>query len=376
MAEYTPIDDPSAFFNAVAYTGDGSSDHAITFPGNSDLQPDLLWYKSTSHETSHILYDTSRGVDLFLTVNTTAKDKTDAQMLESFDSNGFTLNGDTDGNRSGGKHIAFGWKVNGGTTANATATAGNGQSNASVTQVNSTSKCSIFTYSGSSNTYPRIKHNLGTKADFYIIKCRTQGPGSAMNWMVYHKDSAANPERTAGILNDTSSPMADNTTFWAAEDSGENGLITMGGASQVWYNGEDFIGYAFAEVQGFSRFGRYKGNGQTNGNGPFVWCGFKPKWLMIKPNSGGVAHWLIHSNTLAIDGDVGDGNQTNVMDDYLYANSTSGRGASSTVQIDFVSGGFKIRGNNVTNFGNTNYVFMAFAERPFVSGTGVPGVAV
>ena len=67
----------------------------------------------------------------------------------------------------------------------------------------------------------------------------------------------------------------------------------MGGASQVWYNGEDFIGYAFAEVQGFSRFGRYKGNGQTNGNGPFVWCGFKPKWLMIKPNSGGVAHWLI-----------------------------------------------------------------------------------
>jgi len=361
MAAYTTIDDPSAFFQAAIYTGNGGSDRAVVNDGNSNLQPDILWYKGRSNATSNILYDSSRehdsGENKFLTVNTTAIDKTDAQMFESFDTDGFSLNTDGDGNADGNTYVAWQWKVDGGTIANNT----DGDLTTSV-QVNQTAGCSIITYTGIDPIEPLdIGHGLGAVPEFWFIKSRQI---ASKQWGVYHKDSNATPQNYYLTLH-TSNGAAAASSWWRNE-APTSTIIKTGEQDDVNRAASNYICYAWTSVQGFSKFGKYVGN--ANADGAFVYTGFKPAWVMVKGISNGY-HWRIHDNTRDPHNEVIERLSSN-SSDAAYA------GTSGNDTMDFLSNGFKLRSSRSdTNVSGITYVYIAFAENPFVTSTGIPTTA-
>ena len=356
---YTTIDDPSAFFQIATYTGNGGSNHGIVNNGNSDLKPDILWYKSRSHTTSHILYDSSRAHDSgetkFLTVNTTAIDKTDAQMLESFDTDGFSLNTDTDGNGNGRTYVAWQWKVNGGTIANNT----DGDLTTSV-QVNQTAGCSIITYTGIDPIEPLdLGHGLGKVPEFWFIKSRQIG---AKQWGVYHKNMNATPQNYYLTMH-TGNAAAAASTWWRNE-APTTTVIKTGEQDDVNRANSNYICYAWTSIQGFSKFGKYVGN--ASADGPFIYTGFQPAWIMIKTVST-TDDWYIFDNER-------EGYNPSVW--RIRANTTGGDTTGTDNTVDHLSNGFKLRftGGSINGSGLT-YIYMAFAKHPFVTSTGVPTTA-
>ena len=368
MGQYTKIDDASSHFQVVKWTGNTTTPRDITHTGNSDLKPDIHWAKNLESDgTDHRLYDSNRGLgtETSLQPNSNAAEATGTTygILSHFLTNGFTTaaggSNDDNYNENNSDFVAFSWKVNGGTTASNT----DGDVTSTV-QVNANAGVSIVTWAGANTNNKTIGHGLGQSPDMIIIRNRTR----TEDWGVFHREMGGPVDRfrsnSGGLrLNETDAVNLNATTLFRASPT--TSVFEVG--SDYRNNGNyPLVAYVFARSQGFSHFGRYKGNGNSAGNGPFVWCGFKPKWVMIKPNSGGTAHWYMHDSVRS---------PTNVMDDYIAANTNSVQGTSSTLRIDFVSNGFKIRGNNNTNFANTNYIFWAMAEAPFVSGTGVPTTA-
>ena len=176
---YTNIDDPSAYFQTAIWTGNGGSDRAIVNDGNSDMQPDWVWYKSRSHATSHITYDSSRGDGPYLKPSDAGDEGTDANMFESFDSDGFSLNGDTDGNGSGRTYVAWQWKCNGGTTTSFSESGNNPGGNR---QTNTDAGFSIITYTGTGSE-TTFGHGLGVAPEVIIAKKR----GGTASWAVWFK---------------------------------------------------------------------------------------------------------------------------------------------------------------------------------------------
>ena len=367
MGQYTKIDDASSHFQSKLYTGAGANTVVVN-GRNSELKPDLLWIKNKEASYAHFLVDSNRGISYaqnssnapYLETNSNAVENNNQNWMQSVNTDGFTTGiSEHINSNANSSFIAWQWKVNGGTTASNT----DGDVTTTV-QVNANAGMSIVTWAGANTNNKNIGHGLGQSPDMIIVRNR----GRVENWGVFHREMGGPVDRFRAnsgglILDDTSAVNLSATTLFRASPTTS---VFEVGSDYRNNGGYNFVAYVFARSQGFSHFGRYKGNGQSAGNGPFVWCGFKPKFIIIKPNSGGVAHWLIQDSEMS---------NSNVMDDYLAVNTTSNRGASSTIQIDFVSNGFKIRGNNVTNFANTNYIFMAWAEAPFVSGTGVPTTA-
>ena len=372
MAVYTTIDDPSEFFQVATYTGNGGSNHGIVNNGNSDLKPDILWYKSRSHATSHILYDSSRendsGENKFLTVNTTAIDKTDAQMFESFDTDGFSLNTDTDGNGNGRTYVAWQWKVNGGTVANNT----DGDLTTSI-QVNQTAGCSIITYTGLDPIEPLdLGHGLGKVPEFWFIKSRQIG---AKQWGVYHKDMSASPQNGYMTLHTTNAYTAAST--WWRNEAPTSTVIKTGEQDDVNRANSNYLCYAWTSIQGFSKFGKYVGN--SNVNGPFVYLGFSPAFVMIKRVDAGTTYssWAMFDNKRL--GYNPTGGPQSLYANRNYAEGSRGQGSanSSEVRIDMLSNGFKVKdgGSDEINDPADTYIYMAFAEQPFTTSTGVPATA-
>ena len=368
MGQYTKIDDASSHFQSKLYTGAGANTVVVN-GRNSELKPDLLWIKNKEAAYAHFLVDSNRGISYaqngnanapYLEPNSNAAENNNQNWMSSVNTDGFTTGiSEHINSNANSSFIAWQWKVNGGTTASNT----DGDVTTTV-QVNANAGMSIVTWAGANTSNKEIGHGLGQSPDMIIVRNRTR----VEDWSVFHREMGGPVNRfrsnSGGLrMNETDAVNLTGTTLYRASPT--TSVFEVG--SDYRSNGNyPLVAYVFARSQGFSHFGRYKGNGQSAGNGPFVWCGFKPKWVMIKPNSGGVAHWLMYDSVRS---------PTNVMDDYLAANTNSVQGTSSTQQIDFVSNGFKIRGNNVTNFANTNYIFWAMAEAPFVSGTGVPTTA-
>jgi hypothetical protein len=363
MGKYTAIDDPSAHFQVVLYTGDGQTGRTVTNDGNSDLQPDWVVIKERPNSSGHKVYDTSRGAQKLMQWSSTAAEETKSTGLTAFNTDGFTVGSDGGHNQNSQNYVSWQWKMNAGTTSTLSTANSSGTTTDSSVQVNSTAKQSIFTYTGTSTSYARVAHGLGEKADMYIIKPRGTTAGAALNWVVYHKDSASNPERSYAFF--TTAAFADNTTYWAAEDNGSAGAITFGGAQQVFYNGTDYVGYAFKSVQGYSKFGSYIGNG--NGNGPFIYTGFKPAFIMAK-DTAAAGNWFILDHKR---------NPHNLTDMWFVANGTGAESNYvSAFQVDMVSNGFKLRTSySEANTNARKYIFMAFAENPFVTSTGIPTTA-
>ena len=350
---YTTIDDPSAHFQTVLYTGDGST-HSITNTGNSDLQPDLIWIKERSSTSSHALFDSTRGVNKVLASDTTAaEDTSNAELMTAFNSDGFTVDDNNRTNQDTITHVAWQWKANGGTTTSDT-----GGNLNTVYQVNSTSKFGILTYTGNESAGQSMNHGLGTTPAVFMIKNRSQADA----WAVYHHKNTAAPATDKLVLN-TTAATADVNTF-TSDNAPNSTVIYVGAEHNVNANTETYVCYYWTEIQGYSKFGSYTGN--ANADGPFAYTGFKPAWVMIKRYDGDPS-WIIFDNKRP--GYNGTGHR-------VYADNNLGEDTGTEDSMDFLSNGFKVRGtSNSSNASGGNFIYMAFAEQPFVTSSGVPATA-
>jgi hypothetical protein len=348
MAAYTTIDDPSAHFQTTLYTGNGGT-LSVTNDGNSDLHPDLVWTKrrdSTSHNT---LVDSSRGTSKQIYANLTAAEET-VSGVTAFNTDGFTLGSNGTANANGGTFAGWQWKANGGTTASNT-----DGSITSTVQANQDAGFSIVTYTGTGAT-ATAGHGLGVAPQIIIGKRRS----ASSNWWVGGSILTSTQTMYLNLTNaiDTVAESIINnvttsTTFKLGTDTNRNAASGT------------HVAYCFAEKQGYSKFGGYIGNG--NISGPFVYTGFKPAWIMFKDNTNASSWWILDNKR----------NPTNLVNKLLSANANSAEFTSTPyAACDFLSNGFKIRTTQAeTNQNNSSYVYMAFAENPFVTSTGIPATA-
>jgi hypothetical protein len=353
---YTTIDDSSAYFQTALYTGTGSANNAITNDGNSDLRPDWIWFKSRDAGHSHYVVDSSRGRALGMYpdgVNSEVTSSGSTTDCQSFNSNGFTVGTPEDANStnsSSSTKVAWQWKANGGTTASNTA--GN---ITSTVQVNSTAGFSIVTWTGNENSSATVGHGLGVKPDMVFFKRRN----ATYNWVVYCGQ--------LGIVGGNNMFAYLNLTNGAEQAAGFNFTsTTITPTNGAPTNSGNMIAYCFASKQGYSKFGSYVGNGTANG--AVVYTGFKPALVITKPSSA-VGSWSIY-----------DYKRTgyNPIDVWLRANGADAESTSaiSGPDIDLLSNGFKLRSaDNTLNANGTTYIYMAFAENPFTTSTGIPTTA-
>ena len=363
---YTTIDDPSAYFQTLLYSGNATGSRALTNTGNSDLQPDWVWIKERSSTSAHKLLDSTRGVSLALGTNTTNADESFA-FLSSFDSDGFTI-GTSDGstNASGDTYVAWQWKANGGTTTSQT-----GSDIDSVTQANTTSKFAIITYTGASNAdsdsdnnsgaYWRVKHGLGSTPKLAIFKNRSNAAG----WYVWHHKLGGTQDQKYLQLQGTNAVATESDILFGNTDWSST-EFEIGGWDVVNRDSSTYVAYMFDEVQGYSKFGTYTGN--ANDDGPFLYTGFKPKFAIFKASSASGEGWAIRDSAR---------DPFNQMSGKLSANVNAQEGTTADDNdCDFLSNGIKLRSNdNQMNKTGTTFVYIAFAEHPFVSSKGVPVTA-
>ena len=359
---YTTIDDPSEYFQTLLYTGNGENNRALVNDGNSDLQPDWIWSKERNSTSTHQLLDSSRGVALALSSPDTGADESYA-YLSSFDSDGFTFDqSDGSTNDNNNTFVAWQWKANGGTTTSVSASgSGATQIVASTHQANTEAGFSIVTFTapsiGSGNDFT-VSHGLGAVPEVIILKRRN----GTSNWHVYHKGTG---NLGATFLNLTNA-FADAEYFGDTDPTSTVFSQSEGSATDP---GHTLIAYCFAEKQGYSKFGSYTGN--ANANGTFVYTGFKPAWVMVKRTDSS-QNWIMYDNKRNDDAPAG----SNVIDRLLYANATDAEvDTGGSLMVDFLSNGFKMRGTHAASNGAGSHIYMAFAERPFVTSEGVPTTA-
>ena len=345
---YTTIDDPSVYFQIKLYTAAG----AYTFDGNSDMQPDWMWIKELNGTNEHNLFDSVRGVTNGIESSTNAAQFDRNTTLTAFGSDGFTVGNNGGTGQNGGNYVGWGWKVNGSGSENTV-----GDLTVTALSVNQTAGISIGKitdgFTSTSSNSETVGHGLGAIPQVIIVK-NTEATG---DWQVYH----AGIGNTKKIRLNSTGAGADSTLF-------DNTTPT----SSVWSvrggdfaTGEDVVFYAFAEKQGYSKFGNYLGTAGNNGDAPFIYTGFKPSWFMVK-NASATSAWEIYDSK-----SLGYNDQNH----QLRANANDALSAVSDY-VDFVSNGIKIRHNSTgINEDGDNFIYMAFAENPFVTSTGVPATA-
>jgi len=362
---YTSIDDPSAYFQTALWTGTNAKDKVITNDGNSNLQPDLIWAKSrtsTSYTDNHFIVDSSRGRTKGIVPNATSAETTTTgnatqqaeRDLQSFDTNGFTVgivNSTAALNAQDASLVGWQWKANGGTTSSNT-----DGSITSTVQADTDAGFSIVTWTGNGTSGATVGHGLGVKPSHIIIRNRST---SNINWTNY----ASNIGATKFLqLNKTTAETTATNRFNDTEPT--TSVFSLGDSSRSNGNTSDMIAYCFAEKQGYSKFGQYIGNG--NADGPFVYTGFKPAFIMGK-RTNTTGNWFIMDSARE---------PNNVMSRRLMANTSDAESNSTTYYTDFLSNGFKLRTNVIqSNASGSTYTFLAFAENPFVTSTGIPTTA-
>ena len=348
---YTTIDNPELYFQTKTYSGNATDDTTITLDGSKNMQPDWVWIKNRDTTHDHYLANSVIGSTKYLSSNTTTTETTLASGVKSFTSNGFVLGTNNTVNKSGSNLVAWNWKAGTSFTNDASAT-GVGTID-STGSINTTAGFSIISYTGTGSA-GSIAHGLGVKPDWILSKDRT----SSGDWNVYH-DSFAAQERIK--LNSTGAKNTNSSIYASLPTSS---VVNVGTGGNINTSGNSHILYCFAEKKGYSKFGSLTGNG--NADGAFVYTGFKPAWIMYKrTNSGADDSWVIADNKRDID---------NPVQKYLFADQSNAEGSVNF--IDFLSNGFKYRiADNTTNGNGNSYIYMAFAESPFVNSNGVPNNA-
>ena len=342
------IADPSAYVQATTYTGDGASSLAVNQGGNSTFSPALVWIKNRDATDKHVWFDTVRGVTESISCDNTDVEETNADTLTAFDSDGFTVGADVLVNTNTEKYVGWQWLADESWSSGAT-----GTRIASSGVRNTTMGFSVASWTHQTSANYNIAHGLSSRPGFFTTKCLTQ----ETNWGSWHQDQADVANRL--ILNTTS---AETTAYWS--DPTDNTDITSGeypvtstlfGFQHDTFNDtHPLIAYFFTEVEGFSKFGSYTGNG--NADGPFIWTGFKPSIIIVK-RTDAVNDWTIKDSTR---------NPYNVVDHTLLPAYTNTEYTATWVYIDILSNGFKVRStDNSQNTDSGAYVFAAFAETPF-----------
>ena len=350
---YTDIDDPEAYFQVKIYTGTGSS-QAQTFDGDTDMQPDMVWIKQRSGVEQHVIFDSVRGVQKYIAPNTTAAEGDTATTLTAFGSDGFTEGGHGITGGSSSTYASWNWKAGTSFTNDASAT-GIGTIDSSGS-VNTDAGFSIISYTGNFTAGATVGHGLGVVPKMIIVKNYSNATES---WNVYH-ESIGNTKYLA--LNTTAA--ADTAPRWN-DTSPTSTVFTNGANGATNESGGTIIAYCFAEKQGYSKFGSYTGNGSTDGT--FVYTGFKPAFCMVHRSSAAGENWLILDNKR---------DSFNPQDSSIYPNLSNAEDADGADYFDFVSNGMKVRTTNGgTNTSGATYIYMAFAENPFTTSTGVPATA-
>jgi hypothetical protein len=336
-------ENPEDYFNTVLYTSNQST-QSITGVG---FQPDWVWIKDRSSSGyQHGLFDSVRGAGKSLESSTTTAERTQTDSVTSFDLDGFSLGDNSEAgpgvNYGSTGHVAWNWKAGG------TGVTNDDGSIQSTVSANTEAGFSIVSYTGTGSN-ATIGHGLGVAPDMIIVKNRSDGADS---WQVYHSANTSAPETERLKLNGTDATLDLNlwqdtaptsSVFYIATDSAVNG------------SGENLISYCFANKEGYSKFGNYTGNGSSDG--PFVYIGFRPSWVMIKRAiTSSTGSWAIVDSERA---------EYNPETDALLANSTIAE-STGYLNMDLLSNGFKLRDSGgTTNTSGDTYIYMAFAEQPF-----------
>jgi len=326
---YTVIDDSSVYFQTTLYTGNGGT-QSITNTGNSDLQPDWVWIKYRSDAANHHLYDSVRGVQKRLNSNTNNTEATSSNNLTAFGTDGFTVGTENDINESSQTYVSWQWKES------------------------TTAGFDIIAYEGTGSNLD-VSHNLSAVPDWIMIKDRDVDQA----WRVYSK-SLGYSNRV--VLSESG---ASSTSALGLDADPTSSVINIGTGTGTTNTDDDkYIIYAFKNVKGFSRFSSYVGNG--NASGPYIHLGFKPAFILGKKSSGS-NNWYMFDSTR---------NTFNLTTKKLRADANGAEDDNTSKAIDMLSNGYKIRTTDEEfNESAETYIFMAFAENPFVTLTGVPATA-
>ena len=321
------IDKPSDYFNTSAVWSGDDSEHTISGIGH---QPDFTWIKGVNIGTQHYLFDIVRGATKIIIANGTNAESTNAQTLKSWNSDGFVLGTSDDVNGSGRTYIAWNWKES--------ATAG----------------FDILTYEGSGSAQT-ISHNLGVKPDMIIVK-NIDSSDPPFNWRVYHSSLGAD---VAMKLNGTDAQSAD-PGYWNDTEP-TSSVFSVKDSGETNNSGQTYIAYLFAGKQGYSKFGSYVGNG--NADGTFIYTGFKPAFFLQKKSSAAGNYWNMWGYT-SLSG-------SNTIGRRLFPNVASAESSQDSAPMsNFLSNGVKLLQTDTDyNGSGATYIYMAFAENPFVTST-------
>lgn len=334
------ITDGSQYFNAVTYTGDGGTSNSLSY----DFSPDLVWSKSRSNAQSNVLYDSVRGGNKVILSNSTQAENTISPDAISFDSNGHTWTyGYSASNFSGYTYVNWSWRG-----SDSTAVSNTDGTITSTVSANPTSGFSVVTYTGNGSANQTVGHGLGQTPKIIIYKDRS----AATAWRVI---PAFINDGYYLALNDTSAMVTASTSYFGSNTSTTLG-ISGSNSGIINASGNNLVAYAFADVEGFSKFGSYTGNGSTDG--PFVYTGFRPAFVMVKSTSI-AQHWVMH-DTSRISYNL---NNLALFPSLSNAETTEN---TSNSPHDMLSNGFKLRGiGDASNQSGATYIYMAFAENPF-----------
>ena len=343
---YTTINKSSLHMNTKLYTGN-SSTQSITGVG---FQPDLTWIKQRGGTTNHVLYDAVRGAYWTIQSNTNSTQSAD-DGLTGWNSDGFNIGNVATTNLNTSTYAGWNWKAGTSVSGN---TSGSGTSKTYTGSVNTDSGFSIIRYFGNGTLGHTIPHHLGVAPSMMIIKITA---GDTSDWYVYHKDLG-----NTGILFLSNTNAVSNSNAYWNSTTPTSSVFTVGDQTGNNSNNNTFVAYCFADVQGYSKFGSYIGNG--NADGTFVYTGFKPAFVMRKDTSA-TNEWTL------IDSKRSTYNQTNQT---LVPNASDAE--DGDFDIDILSNGFKCRtAESAHNGSGRTYIYMAFAEAPLVGDNNVPCTA-
>ena len=351
---YTTIDDPTEYFETTLFTGNGSTQNITGL----NFQPDWIWYKRRNSTNHHRLIDSVRGSNKNLAADLTNAENTESTYVTSFNSDGWSIGSNTDINASNDTIVAWAWKAGGSASSN---------SDGSITSSVSASTdagFSIVSYTGTGSN-ATVGHGLGVAPKWIIAKSRD----ASENWVVFHKSLNSSGAGTYIYLNTTAAAGGggSNTSIFN-NTAPTSSVFSIGTDGNINNSSDDYIAYCFAEKKGYSKFGSYTGNGHAS-DGPYIYLGFRPA-IVITKKTDGADDWRIFDNKRSSSG-------FNPVDKHIYPYSSGAEASSSTNSVpdgfDFLSNGFKIRQASAgINASGGAYIYMAFAENPFVNSNGVP----
>ena len=336
------------YFNAITYTGNGAASSNTTQNITTTFYPDLTWVKGRDSAFFHRLTSTGLTQPNYLSTNSTDAEGSVNDTISALASTYFQVKAAGTGgtNQSGSTYVGWTWNANSGSTVSNTA-----GTITSTVSANTTAGFSIVTWTGNGASSATIGHGLGVAPEMIIVKNRS----ATWGWFVYNK-YLANPNTGRLQLNLTNAEIAGGTPGPWNNTAPTSTVFSLGDSTfpEVNGSGNSIVAYCFAPIAGYSAFGSYTGNGSTDG--PFVFTGFRPRYVLIK-RTDSAEDWIVMDSAR---------NTYNVANSSLFPNGSFSETTDSNRQEDFLSNGFKIRSSGVwLNASGGTFIYMAFCESPF-----------